>query len=201
MKQIAKLYIKLLMPLALAIVVSNSATAQKTYLTIFESDKKEDQISYPPGTSYKLMNSEDEVILTEESEAGTYKITEPSTLIVSPTYKEEKDRFELTEGSIQINLTKYFFKNEKSGYSYHSNGVTADKTLTYSEKNPDMQNVKLELSNGIIFKYTDGVANATLNNEELRIDGKYLVYSKLGVAKISFNPKNGVLYWVFEPKK
>ena len=201
MLEIVKLYLKLLMPLALAIVVSNSATAQKTYLTIFESDKKEDQISYPPGTAFELMNAEEEVILTEESEAGTYKITEPSTLIVSPTYKEETDRFELSEGSIQINLTKHFFKNEKIGYSYHSNGVTADKTLTYSEKNPNMQNVKLELSNGIIFKYTDGYATATLNNEELRIEGKYLVYSELGVAKISFNPKNGVLYWVFEPKK
>ena len=189
-----------LLGLVILIMVAGTALGQKTYLTIYQSDNMEDQITYPPGTPYELLDEDGKVLVTDKSEAGTYMIEGPSTLVIQPTYKQGEDRFELTEGKLKINLTADFGKGEKSSYRYHSNGVTAEKTLTDSEKYEGLQNVKLELSNGIVFTYIDGTAKATLDGEDLRIDYKYIIYSKLGVAKVSFNPDNGVLYWVFEPQ-
>lgn len=58
-----------------------------------------------------------------------------------------------------------------------------------------------KLSNGIEFSYVDGKYNATLNNKYLDIKGKYVIDSKLGILKISFNPNNGETWWVFEIKE
>tara|TARA_R110000737_G_scaffold352368_1_gene398131 strand:+ start:185 stop:406 length:222 start_codon:yes stop_codon:yes gene_type:complete len=63
------------------------------------------------------------------------------------------------------------------------------------------KNARLEFSNGIIFNYDDGKFNATLDGDYLDINGKYLIQSYLGVIKLSYSPKSGEIWWVFEPKK
>ena len=58
--------------------------------------------------------------------------------------------------------------------------------------------MEFEISNGITFTYKDGEYTSTLNDKKLEIDGKYVIESKLGTLKISFNPRNGETWWVFE---
>ncbi|MFK7968879.1 MAG: hypothetical protein AB8F95_00860 [Bacteroidia bacterium] len=76
--------------------------------------------------------------------------------------------------------------------------VKAEKELAFSTKKEGHYNVVLTLSNGIIFSYQDGEVKAALDDELLEIEGEYLVYSSLGVARISFDPKSGELWWVFD---
>lgn len=185
------------------IVIMSMATlnllAQKTYLTIYQTGQTEDQISYPPGTPFELRDENDTLLFSDTSKAGSFEINKPVILVVRPYYKDTMDRFELSNGSLSLHKSpKYAAKTNEI---YHSNGVTAKKTLTDSFKYEGKSNVKMELSNGIIFTYIDGVAEATLNGDKLWIENQYLIYSELGVAKISFNPSNGVLYWVFEPRR
>ena len=177
--------------------------AQRTYLIIRPGEDISEQIMYPPGTPFELRNANNDLISTNENYDGVFKITKPYTLTVFPTYKDGSDVFELTEGSIEVALTRDFFHKTKSTQKEvrsFSNGVTVSKTITPSETVSGEKNLILEFSNGIVFRYTDGNAIATLDNETLKIKNKYLIYSDLGVAKVSFNPRNGVLWWIFEPK-
>ena len=73
------------------------------------------------------------------------------------------------------------------------------KKLSPSQANPGKYNLELRFDNGIIFNYEDGKATATLDNQALEIEHKYLISSKLGMAKLSFNPNTGKVWYIFEP--
>lgn len=83
----------------------------------------------------------------------------------------------------------------------HSSTISATKTVTHSKVKKGRKNLVLKFTNGIKFSYIDGKTGATLNGKDIYVKGKYLVYSKLGVVKISFNPKNGETWWVFDADK
>jgi hypothetical protein len=130
-----------------------------------------------------------------------YKIDESYTLTVFPTYKKEKDVYNLINGKIElISNAEYIIGIPHEKSVYQSYGVSLDKT-TYSSStiNKGESNVVLEFSNNVVFYYTDGDVRATLNSIDVEIKGKFLIYSESGVVKISFNPKNKDLWWTYEP--
>ena len=178
----------------------NMSQAQKTYLAIYSDASESGVIMYPPGTAFELYDRDENLVLNQDSFEGEFSIEEAHTLYVSPSWKEEQDVFKLENARIEVLLTKDYQRSEIKHSPITSHGVTVTKSLTDSTVNPKEKNVRLEFSNGIIFTYSDGIAKATLNGNSLEIEHKYLVYSELGVAKISYNPKNGVTWWVFEPK-
>lgn len=180
-------------------LVSLCGFSQKTFLMIYKSDHKDDVISYPPGTPFELRDADDNLIFTEKNFEGEFKIKFPHTLFISPSWKKEKDIFKLTEGFVVVELTEDYFRYSDNNVPESSHGVTVNKTLIRSGLGKDTKNVKLEFSNGIIFTYIDGKAAATLKGKPLKVENKYLIYSELGIIRVSYNPKSGTVWWVFEP--
>ncbi|MGB3606690.1 hypothetical protein, partial [Psychroserpens sp.] len=133
----------------------------------------------------------------------------------SPSYKSEKDVYNLNEGKIELIATSYQWKAAKdpkrnqsydySSYAYDeddfTDGLSMMKTMTISEENPKTYNATFTFNNGIVALYQDEKMTATLENEPLKIEGHYLISSKYGLIKLSFNPNNGETWWVFEPKQ
>lgn len=103
--------------------------------------------------------------------------------------------------SLELVLTKHFKDNDSNNLNYTHNSLTGLKKITDSKSLESKKNLYFKLSNGIEFSYVDGKYNATLNNKYLDIKGKYVINSKLGTLKISFNPNNGETWWVFESKE
>jgi hypothetical protein len=99
-------------------------------------------------------------------------------------------------------LKSNHFKVSNDDYiNYESYGVSLKSKVFESKIRKGKKNARLEFSNGIIFNYDDGKFNATLDGDYLDINGKYLIQSYLGVIKLSYSPKSGEIWWVFEPKK
>ncbi|MDC8003579.1 hypothetical protein POV27_05920 [Aureisphaera galaxeae] len=173
---------------------------QNTYLKIYKDESRSDQTAYPPGTRFEVRDADNNLLFDQDTAQKTFKVERPVTLVVYPNYKESQDIFPLSEGIIEQALTSDFFPTQNKDTSYGSHGVTVRKELTDSKKKPGSKNLKLTLSNGIIFQYQDGTAFAELNGKELTIKNKYIIYSDLGILKLSFGPKSGTVWWVFEPK-
>ncbi|RNC86942.1 MAG: hypothetical protein ED556_05830 [Winogradskyella sp.] len=180
-----------------------SGFAQKTYLKVTKSNEAHDYVMYPPGTKFELKTKEGYIVFKNSDQPGNIDIEDKHTLYVYPSWKDDADIFELTEGKVEKLLTYKFSDSRKASgvKSIHSNGVTATSNVSNSETIEGKKNLEFVLSNGIKFIYEDGVYNATLNEEELTIKYKYLIYSDLGVLKLSFNSSNGKVWWVFEPTK
>ncbi|WP_435579471.1 hypothetical protein [Gilvibacter sp.] len=177
------------------------AQAQDKYLTIVRSDKAFDQVTYPPNTRFELKDAQGQIVFSDKSLMGNFEITEVYELSVYPNYKDEPDHFTLKTGQLQLNKAERLrVSRSSSDWGYMSSGVTVEKSLKPSQRNYGLQNVTLNFSNGVEFTYTDGDYKAVLNGKELEIKGKYLIYSPLGIHKVSFNPQNGKVYWVFEPR-
>lgn len=184
------------------LTISSFVCAQNLYLKISEEDKT--SVSYPPGTAFELKNKHGYIILKSSETPLTFIIDEPYMLTVFPSYKNEKDVYKLNKGKIELVSNKTYMnhiKHEKQ--KFHSKGVTGEKNITNSKTIEDNKNIVFNLSNGITFQYKDGKYNAYLNDPEnyLNIQGKYVIESELGTLKISFNPRNGETWWVFDPKE
>lgn len=176
--------------------------SQNTYLKISEDNKA--SVSYPPGSKFELKNKHGYIILKESDTPLVFKINETYTLDVFPTYKLKKDIYKLSDGKIElVSVAKYMNHLENGKAKSTSHGVTGEKIITNSKTMKGFKNIVFKLSNGITFQYTDGKYNAFLVEEGhyLHIEGKYLIKSKLGTLKLSFNPKNAETWWVFEAEK
>lgn len=182
----------------LLLTASSFGFSQNIYLKISEKDKL--SVSYPPGTTFELKNDQGNIVLKDIDSVLVYKIHSPHTLEIFPSYKQGKDIYQLTNGKIELvsNLDYMNSIKHKKGY-YQSNGVTLLKsTYTKSSVNENETNVALEFSNGVMFFYKDGKVSAKLNDNEVDVKGRYLVYSDSGVVKISYNPKIKELWWAYE---
>lgn len=185
---------------AVLLLIGTITDAQNAYLTIVQGDRVQDQVSYPPGSTFAVYNTNQDQLFNTLNAPKTFTINQPLTLIVNPTYKSTADTLALSSGSlIYSNAPRYGTHSKLTVIGHNSHGVTVNKTLTNSENFYGLNNVVLEFSNGVIFTYNDQTVFATLNGKSLKIEGKYLIYSNLGVHKVSFNPHTGKVYWVFEP--
>ncbi len=172
--------------------------AQNTYLKIYEDYNNKKVKMYPPGTQFELKNEHNQVVLKANERPSIYDIDGSYTLIVYPSYKSGKDIYKLNKGRIELALTKDFGKSKRKGIYIDKNKVTAHKSITNSKQLTGQKNLIFELSNGIIFTYTDGKYLAKLDGKYLNVTNKYIVRSKIGILKLSFNPNNGEVWWIFD---
>ncbi|MEO0583488.1 MAG: hypothetical protein AAF135_14785, partial [Bacteroidota bacterium] len=173
-------------------------------------------IYYPAGSTYTIIDENNRPVNPEAAEANTFVYKGEIRLKVFPSYRPSPDRYPLKNQEITIMTTISAAK--EAGFAdgvYTPSNPTAkeheaipqrpsthvkiQKELIPSQARPGKYNVKLTFSNGIEFMYQDGQAQAFYRGEEQVIDGKYLVLTPLGIAKISFDPGSGVVWWVFEP--
>lgn len=194
---------KQLITLITCLCIAMAGYSQKIYLKITKSAKANDYEMYPPGTKFELKNEHGYIVFKNSDEPGMIEINEDYTLYVYPSWKEEADVFKLEEGKVEKVLTYSYSEKDTKDYSIKSNGVSADYTVSDSKEREGKKNLEFKLSNGITFIYEDDKYRAFLNEEHnyIRIKGKYLIPTELGTLKISFNPNNGVVWWVFEKPK
>lgn len=173
----------------------------------------EQSIAYPPGTSYKVYRASMELI-PNEVEEGPLVLDGTFELLVYPTYRKDRpDQYNFKDQQVKIYTgTEEFITPEakmemakqqpsKSVKPKVTPVLTGKKELTRSTLYPERYNLKFELSNGISFFYQDGKYSAHLDGKDLTIAGKYVIETKLGTAKLSFNPRTAELWWVFEPNE
>ena len=188
--------------LSIFILSSNSVFSQKTYLKIVKGPSLNDVIMYPPGTAFELKNKHGYIVFKNSDTPGILDIKEEHTLYVFPDWKDEVDVFKLAEGRLEKILTKNYGKLSQPNYhlNQYENQVKAKFTVSDSRNIEGEKNLDFKLNNGIAFEYFDGKFRAYLTSEDnyLHIEGKYIIESELGILKISFNPKNGRTWWVFE---
>lgn len=180
---------------------SLTANAQKTFLKITQGGEV---VYYPPGTQFDLKNPHGYIILKYSETPRVEKIDGNYKLIVSPNWKSKNDVFKLTQGDqVELVLNKNFGKVKRSPKAIYinQNQIVAHKDLTDSEKFPGKKNLVFTLSNGIKFVYEDGKYYAKLRTKYVDIKGKYVIETRKGILRLSFNPNNGVVWWVFEKSK
>ncbi|MEM9888275.1 MAG: hypothetical protein AAF849_20445 [Bacteroidota bacterium] len=184
-------------------------SASGNLMMIIERTNEEQLVlEYPESTTYEITDqaSKKASAIQEEKgmvyEKGVYKIT------VFPTYKESPDHYEIAAEQIHVlrienhNDPIELHQKVEATFDYgrYNGAVKIDKLLVKSKQYPDEYNCIVSLSNGIVFSYIDRKVAATLGDKILSIEGKYIIDSELGVAKISFNPKDGQVWYVFEEK-
>ncbi len=188
-----------------------SQAMEHTYLRIIIDENTD--VSYPPGSGFVLQDAKGKIVLTyaELEELGEYNITEQLTLYVFVTYKKEPDVYKLTEGTlyaIKQSDTKFLKKSYENGeaknYIYDRQHFTKGLEIMQSRFfgfDGETYNASIEFNNGVIFLYRDGKAVAWSEGKLLNIEGKYLISTDDGIIKLSYNPINKQIYYVFEPKE
>lgn len=167
-------------------------------------------MEYPNGTTYKVLNTKNLIVEGEKEKDITFYRADNYQLIIYPTYKKSPDIFELENQQIQILKAVDYSKPTQfhqqmsfamnNDYGQYLGNVKMDKLLVRSKLSPEEYNCVITLSNGIVFSYINGEAAATFYDEMLDIKGKYVFECELGITKLSYNPKNGQVWYVFEPK-
>lgn len=184
-----------------------------------KEEKSQDQVFYyPEGSHYKVYLQKK----NEEPQKAEGVITYDGDmkLRVYPQYrKESPDEIKINNRRLRIftsakaaysagfgaewyNASKQNNSHQSEGCGYNSHtDVTVNKEITWSEKLNGKYNLKLAFSNGITFTYNNGEYKASLENKDLQVKSKYIIESKLGTTKFSFNENNGEVWWIFEPKE
>ncbi|MEM6271398.1 MAG: hypothetical protein AAF998_18325 [Bacteroidota bacterium] len=85
-------------------------------------------------------------------------------------------------------------------YGAYVGGIRAKKSLRPSTQRDNAYNVTLTFDNGLVFTYEDGAVEASMDRKPLEIQGKYIIVTPDGTAKISFDPESGELWYVFDRK-
>jgi hypothetical protein len=216
-----KTLIGLILSLVFYLTPATAETSKEQYyLKIILENQHE--ISYPPGTSFVAENREGNAVLNLKllEELKEYKVTEPITLYVFTSWNVEPDTFELTNGKLVMAIsdyaydhnTNYDFKRTRRGHSNKkeksveslgawrgsSNGVNIINERFFSYDEMTGYDASLEFSNGVVFYYRDGKAEAWQNGKELSITGKFLIETSTGIIKLSYNPSNKEIWYVFE---
>lgn len=184
----------------IVLFVTINIHAQKTYVKI---TKGEEVMYYPPGTQFELKNQHGYIILKYSQTPRVEKIEGDCKIFLHVSWRNEPEVIELSKGDeVELEATQNFGKvkrNPKEIY-INQNEIVAHKKLTDSKKYKGKKNLSFELSNGIKFKYEDGNYYAKYRRDTVKIKGKYVIPTKIGTLKLSFNPNNGVVWWIFEKK-
>ncbi len=183
------------------LVVATTFYAQKTYLKIQKDSNPKNIVSYPPGTEFELRNQHNYIILKDNKSQRVFPIVGKHTLVVFTSYEKKPEVIHLNTGAkVELVLTKNFTKNFSKSIRVHKDkqGITATTNITDSKKLAGKKNLFFELSNGIRFTYKDGKYNAKINDTYIDIKGKYLIKTKVGKLRLSFNPEDGQIWWLFE---
>lgn len=193
----------------LAILLMGSLLHAQDYFALV---KKNDSVTYhyPENTTFTLFNETNEATNIEKVDAisvtGDYRIE------ADVYWKETPDVINSDGGTLEIFVLK---QNHDKNYKYKSKSITQvydafkdykkpqleKKTITPSEKIEGTYNALFIFTNGMVFTYTNGDASAYENGEEITIEGKYVLIGKEQTLKLSYNPKNKEVWYVFEKNK
>jgi hypothetical protein len=208
---------------------STNAGNSLTFVINESSTDDESVIIYPEGTTYEVVDAQGLQQKPDKVDEGAkfFTVDNELTIVVYPSYRPNKadripvkgDRLRVfetaqdaqrygwaknwQEGKIVLNHDdggQYISRPYGMEKKYKQGAAMRKKIVLASEKRPGQYNLKLYFKNGLEFHYEDGEVTASLNGEGLIVEGKYLVHTKMGTAKISFNPKTGETWWVFTEK-
>lgn len=217
--------LSLLLWLPAFLLAGNSVTFVINDLNI--DDEK--VLVYPAGTTYKVLGENGQPIPPAQQDKGALAYEARNfQLLVYPSYRPDKaDEYSFAdkrlrvfetprdakrqgyaknwqEGEIVLNHgedNKYVSRPYGVETAYEKSAQLQKKIVLASEERPGQYNLKLYFKNGVEFHYQDGEATASLNGKPLIVEGKYIVHSDMGTAKISFNPETGKTWWVFTKEK
>ena len=176
----------------LLLIISKIVLGTNPYLRIITSNE---DISYPPNTKFELYDSSNTIIASDKTLKGKFEITGNCKLVIYPYWKDSQDIYYLNSGTIRMETSdQYMQAFNKPTYS---NPVYFTKTIRKSAKS-NAYNLTLKGSNGLEFKYVDGIGIATYREKELKISGKYVIDCQEGTLKVSFNPQTKETWWVFQ---
>ncbi|WP_299213326.1 hypothetical protein [uncultured Dokdonia sp.] len=203
----------------LCIVFTANAT-ETSYLKIKLDNQKE--ISYPPGVGFIAQDADGNTVLSP-SELETIKVYEvqmPITLFVFTTWNDEPDVYEISSGTLSLGETDidynpdttYTYGRAKKGETYGrtkkgetygrstmmSNGLSMTRARYFANDAKTGYNASIEFSNDVIFYYRDGAVSAWQNGKDLEITGNYLIKTNKGIIKLSYDPSDKELWWVFD---
>ncbi|QBA64785.1 hypothetical protein [Muriicola soli] len=171
----------------------------KEYLTIELEGGQKNEVSYPPGTEYYLFDKQGNFVLAEGDLNEPFVINSQHTLIVSPKYKKDTDKFVIRAGRIlmkELEVTDSSVSD--SGQNDNYNGQLTVRKEYFDSNLQGQRNLLLVFNNGLVFRYFDGEARAWYNNDEVTVEGEFLVEIPEGTAKISYNPFSGETWWVID---
>jgi hypothetical protein len=215
---------KLMTLLSVCLLLGSQAYAKNilTFVINPEGDKDKSTFIYPEGTTYEVLNDAQKKQEPAE-QSGKAKIFKGKGLIllVYPSYRPDKaDRIPVKgdqlyafedakaaqEFGYDIGWQEGFIKKNSHeqlqsrpyGMEKRYRETTLERKVVFqSEQRPGQYNLKMYFRNGLEFHYLDGKATASLDGNPQIVEGKYIVHTDLGTAKISFNPETGKTYWVF----
>ncbi len=174
---------------------------ENRYLKITLED--DTAVSFPPNTRFLMEDTNGKILLYPDrlEELSSYDISQAVKLYVFSSWKEDPDVFELNGGRLSLESPRLLAygkpkRKKKSKSSYGDPiGISKKRTIANSDGTNDLS---LVFDNGIIFYYKDGEASAWLNGEPLVIEAEYIIKSKLGTIKISYDPYTTIIWYVFE---
>lgn len=176
------------------------------YLYVERGEDEESSISYPPNTEFHLFNEAGDLILSDGDLDEPFEITSTHMLLLQPPYREDTDRLVLNSGRISMKTPYETYIDEKpelpqqNKYGRYTGPIKGTKEY-FKSKNEGERNVLIIFNNDLVFRYFDGEARAWYDGDEVEITGNYIIDLPTSVAKISYNPKNGDSWWVFENKQ
>ena len=175
------------------------------YLYIERGEGQETSISYPPNTEFHLFDNNGDLVLSDGNLKDAFEITSRHILLLKPPYKKGTDRLVLESGRILMktpyenHAVKTSKSKKQNDYGRYTGPVTGTKEY-FESKNEGERNVLIIFNNELVFRYFDGEARAWFDGREVSVRGKYIIELPNSIAKISYNPKNGETWWVFENK-
>ncbi|AGC76069.1 hypothetical protein LX97_00744 [Nonlabens dokdonensis] len=184
-----------------------SAYGQDYYTII----KKNDDITYnyPKDAQITLIdeNGNEKIINNEEA----IDVTGDYTLSIVVPWSKKPEIIKSDGGRLEVFILSNIYAN---GYNKRKNKAYKKEISTYEESSsPQPYLTKKEItqkekngvyellavfSNGLIFKYSDGIAWAWINGDKVPVTNHYLVESPEGLLKLSFDPKDGEFWYVFD---
>lgn len=197
--------------IGLLLITFTAVATETSYLKIKLDHQKE--ISYPPGIGFVAQDADGNTVLSPE-ELETIKVYEvqmPITLFVFTTWNDAPDVYEISSGTLSLGETdvdyspdtKYTYGRSKKGETYGasamtSNGLSMTQARYFANDTKTAYNTSIEFSNDVVFYYRDGEVSAWQNGKGLEITGRYLIKTNEGIIKLSYNPSNKELWWVFD---
>ncbi len=178
--------------------------AQDYFVVIVKNEKT--TYNYPKDVAFTIIDGEGNETKFEIDEAFTFQ--GDYTLSIQVPWSAEPELITSEGGKLELfvlpeerrNWTqKDEDKSKTVWYDQRSNKLGLErKEISVSQKDAEHFNLLVVFNNGVVFKYEDGTVRAWLNNKEVNVTNHYLVDTPEGLLKISFDPKDGEFWYVFD---
>jgi len=171
--------------------------------------QNDDSYYYPSNLEFEVIDDQGKIILTQNDlEVNKPVVMEGNyTVNVFTTWGTGKDTFKVEDQALisfeeqgrQVNLNKDMncCSDTYTGYGESWKENQPDIINQSFEANSDGYDAIIEFENDIFFNYLDNEAKITQNGKTLKLVGKYVAKTSEGYLKLSYNPKNKELWYVF----